>query len=466
MIDTAIVIIYLASVLLVGIYYRSRSSSLKGYGSMNNPQGTSKLLLVATIFATAVGGGTTFGIAEKAFAHDLSYTYALLLTVPVDILIAFIIVPKLVVHNGATSMGDIMFKFYGAPGRVITGIAAVLISVGYLAAQINVSGRIFEYILDIGRVEGIVLSYIIVIIYTAVGGLRSVVFANLLQFFAMLTAIPLVALIGVYGIGIEKFAGDIPKAKYALDNWSIVQSTISIALSFSVMGIIPTFIQRAIINKDPSSIKSAIMIKILVYVFFIVCVTINGLVAFVMMPDQDSTLAIPYMIDSIIPVGLKGLVVAGLLAAVMSTADSDLNIASISMINDIFRPIFKINKQGFLLFLAKITTLILGSGAILLALWFNNVVDLVIFAAGFWAPMILVPFVGALFGFVIPIRSFVITSLCGMISFVAWEYFNSASDLKGVFAGTVMSYLLFGCFYSQSRSLRVLPNNPYNDVNN
>ena len=200
MIDNLIVLAYLVTVLCIGLYYRSTSASLHGYGSMSSNKSTSTFLLVATIFATAVGGGTTFGISEKAFSGNLAYSYALLLTVPVDILIAFYLVPKVTMHHGAVSVGDIMKKFYGKPGRIITGIAAVLISVGYLAAQVNVSGRIFQYILGVDHREGVILSYVIVIIYTSIGGLRSVVFVNLLQFLAMIASIPLVTFIGGYDI--------------------------------------------------------------------------------------------------------------------------------------------------------------------------------------------------------------------------------------------------------------------------
>lgn len=443
MIDQAVVIGYLALVLLVGISYRSKAKSLGGYGSMSGKVDTSKFLLVATVFATAVGGGTTFGIAEKAFSQDLSYSYALMLTVLVDIAIAYIIVPKIVLHNGAVSVGDIIGKYYGNVGRIITGIAAVMISVGYLAAQINVSGRIFEYILDVERASAVVLSYIIVIIYTTIGGLRSVVFTNLLQFLAMVAAIPIVAFVGLNTVGLEKFVSIVPESKYMLDNWGIVKSTLSIALGFSVMGVIPTFIQRTLINKDAKSIQSAIMIKIVIYIFFITCVTLNGLLAYVMMPEADSSLAMPYMIDAIIPVGLKGFVIVGLLAAVMSTADSDLNVASISMTGDIFRPIFAMKDEGRLLNLARVVTVLIGSSAIALALWFNNVVDLVIFAAGFWAPMVMVPFIAALFGIVVSKRAFVMVSMSGIVSFLAWEMWMYDSELKGVFVGTMVSLVWF-----------------------
>lgn len=443
MIDNLVVLAYLIAVLAIGLYYRSRSDSLRGYSSLSSARGTSTLMLVATIFATAVGGGTTFGLSEKAFSGNLAYSYAILLTVPIDILIAFYIVPKVVTHYGAVSVGDIMGKFYGNTGRIITGIAATLISVGYLAAQVNVSGRIFQHILEINHIEGVILSYVIVITYTTIGGLRSVVFVNLLQFLAMLASIPLVTFIGGYDIFNQDLVAAIPTTKYSLSNIDLVQDTIAAALGFAVMGFYPSFIQRILIDKNAATVRSAIVIKSAIYVLFIICVTINGLIAFALDPLHNSALAIPYMLDYVLPVGLKGFVVVGLLSAVMSTADSDLNIASISIVNDIFRPLTNTQNERVLLTLAKITTFILGCFAIFLALSFHNAVDLVIFAAGFWAPMVLVPLVAGLFGIIGSRWVFVSSSIIGTLSFVLWEYFLSKVAIKGVFIGTVVSLTVF-----------------------
>jgi Na+/proline symporter len=159
--------------------------------------------------------------------------------------------------------------------------------------------------------------------------------------------------------------------------------------------------------------------------------------------NQNPTLAIPYMIDHIIPIGLKGFVVVGLLSAVMSTADSDLNIASLSIVKDILEPLSNITNQATLLLCARITTIVLGSLSIILALKFHNAVDLVIFAAGFWAPMVLVQFVCALFDVVVKVKSFVLTSLVGTLSFISWEYFAHNTQIKGVFIGTIASLVFF-----------------------
>lgn len=450
MIDSIIIISYLILVLTVGIYYRSKAKSFRGYSEVKGQ--ASIFLLVATVFATSVGGGTTFGIAEKSFSHDLSFTYALWFTIPIDIIVAFYVVPKLIEHYGAISVGDIIAKYYGPIGRIISGISSFFVSIGYIAAQINVSGRIFEHTLGFDHNDGVVFSYIIVIIFTAIGGLRSVISTNILQFIAMISAIPVITIVGLYKVGIDHLTSVIEPKYYILDNWELWINVICTTLSFSVMGFYPAFIQQALINKTDSKIKLAIVIKSIVYALFILCITINGLLAFALDPIQSSAFAIPNMIDVIIPTGLKGLVMVGLLASVTSTASADLNVASISIINDIFSPILHSKNQRLLLLAARILTVVIGSMAIVLALNFDHVVDLIVFSGGFWAPIIFVPLIAALLNIKVSLKAFVVSGIIGFLTFCTWEYTQILPPLKGVFVGTIANLASFSLFMSLSKA--------------
>lgn len=442
-IDNIIVFLYLISILAVGMYYRAKNSSFKNYANVESKVQNNKLLLIATIFASSVGGATTFGITEKAFLGHAYYAYALILTIPIDIIIAIYVVPLIAKHHGAESIGDIISIYYGNIGRFIGGVSSVIVSVGFLAAQISVSGYIFQYILEINYIEGVILSYSIVLIYTTIGGLQSIVFTNLLQFFAMIIAIPVVTFIGLNKIGSINPIGDLIVETNQSNLFSYI---IAAALSFSVMNLYPTFIQRALINKNPTQTTKAIYTKSVIYLFFLICVTLNGLIAYKLYPDQPSSLVLPYLINQIIPPLIQGLVISGLLAAVMSTADSDLNVTSIAIVKDIINPVLKVKNGQKLLLIARIINVATGSLAIIAALKFSNVIDLVVFFTGFWGPVILVPLVTTLFSIRVPTQIMVLSSISGAATFLLWEHYSLSLqyfNLRGVFIGTIVSCLIF-----------------------
>ena len=66
-----------------------------------------------------------------------------------------------------------------------------------------------------------------------------------------------------------------------------------------------------------------------------------GLVALVMNPGLNPNLSLPYVIQQTLPEGIRGLVVAGMISVVMSSADSCLNSASVAFTNDIVGPFEK-----------------------------------------------------------------------------------------------------------------------------
>ena len=87
-----------------------------------------------------------------------------------------------------------------------------------------------------------------------------------------------------------------------------------------------------------------------------------------------------------------------------------------------------------MLMLARIINIIIGSMAIFIALKFTRVVDLVIFIAGFWGPIVITPLVLALFNIVISKKGLICACLSGMTSFIIWEsYFVIHYSFKGVF---------------------------------
>lgn len=448
MIDLIIVLIYFICLLALGIVSKSKNKGFSGFSKIENSVNKGRFVLVATIFVSSIGGGTTFGISEKVFEGNIAYSYGLMLAVVSDILIAYFIIPKFKKFTKAETIGDIMSSFYGKSGKYISGVSAIMVSIGLIAAQISVSGRIFEYILQIDYVKGVILSYGIVVIYSTIGGFQSVLFANQLQFFAILFAIPLISIFGIYEIGFFNFIEQIPREKIdIINNTELLNSTISLALGFMVMNLFPTFIQRALINKNSKVTSTAIYIKTIIFIIFIIFITLNGLISYILYPDIKASLALPTLIDRIIPSGIQGLVIVGLLATVMSTADSDLNITSITLVKDFFKPFFKIKSEGKMLLIAKITNFTIGSLAIYIALIFDRVVDLVIFVTGFWSPVVIVPMIFGLFDKIITKNQYIISSFSGALGFLLWEYFKPDScDLKGVFIGTMIHLFLFILF--------------------
>lgn len=433
-IDNLIVIIYFVFLFYIGLRYYSSELSFKY--TENNTGKYKQLIIIATIFISSVGSGTTIGLMQKVFYQDMSYVYGILLAIIFDVYIGLKLIPKLVKHYGSLSAGDILGKHYGSFGQKISGFTSIIISIGYIAVQISVSGYIFEYILKINQLYGIILSYGIITTYASLGGFKAILYTNFVQFFGIILGIPLITYLLANN---HQSNIDIYSYKY-LPSAKILFSTIAVALNFSVSMLTPNFIQRTVISKDASILKKALMKKSLIYGLYVILIGINGLLFFAQYYDLNfENLPIDQISDqfkNIIP-GVKGLIAVGLLAAATSTADSDLNIIAISLYHDLSLQ-KKISLRGI-----KFFTTILGTLSIVIALNFDNIIDIIMFSASFWAPLTFIPLVMTLHDQAISIKSFKINTILTILFCLTWQYFLPDNSIKPMFSGVVFNYILF-----------------------
>lgn len=67
------------SLLIIGVLNRRGSKNFGDYARVNLPNKLVNILIVATLFSSAVGAGTTFGLTERSYYRDISYTFAIIL---------------------------------------------------------------------------------------------------------------------------------------------------------------------------------------------------------------------------------------------------------------------------------------------------------------------------------------------------------------------------------------------------
>lgn len=440
--DALLVLAYLMLLFGAGIYFRAKSNTMKNYSAVGKKIRTNRLFLAATIFAGSVGGGTTFGLTEKVLSSNLAYSYALIITVFVDVIVAIYLVPRITKYYGAISIGDIFDKNYGKLGRIMAGFGVIVSSIGFLAAQIKVSSYLLKGIFGFDQNIALIVSYLVIIAYTAIGGLRSIIVNNFLQFCAMILGVLMFSFFALQNVTLSEIINNTPDYKYDLSNTGLFWDTIYLILTFSIVICKPTFVQRAVLNKDSKFIIDAILLKVIIYIFFIAIITFNALVIEYLFPNFDAAMALLESIKKVTPVGISGLVIIGFLSAAMSTADSDLNIASLSVSRDILKPIFGMKESVALVRTSQIATILMGIISIYVSLKFENIVDIVLSVAILWSPWLLVPFVASLYGITVKKTFLALSSFCGIIACLMWDY-SSTIKLQGIFVGTMVNLICF-----------------------
>ena len=114
--------------------------------------------------------------------------------------------------------------------------------------------------------------------------------------------------------------------------------------------------------------------------------------------DRAHQVVFPALVPSTFHPAFAGIMIAAIVAAVMSSADSCLSSFATVVMEDTYRR--HINKKASdqqLLRVAQVTTLVAGVTAAVCAWFFSNVADILVFVYDFWAPTMILPFLGAVF---------------------------------------------------------------------
>ncbi|MGL5720038.1 MAG: sodium:solute symporter family transporter, partial [Alphaproteobacteria bacterium] len=197
--DSLVVFFYLVLSFFVGIYASRKVNTFEQFCIAERNYSTPTV--VATLFATVIGGGSTIGIYEKSFEHGLIFILAFYGFVFNRLLAAIYIIPKIKEKGKKLSVGDIMCEFYGKNGRKITGIFAVLVSLASVGTQCQAIGYVLQAFLEIPLEIGVLVGCSIFVFYAAFGGMKAVVWTDVLQFGIIVSIFPLLLFFPLQQIG-------------------------------------------------------------------------------------------------------------------------------------------------------------------------------------------------------------------------------------------------------------------------
>jgi Na+/proline symporter len=448
-IDNLIILGFLIITFITGIRHAKGIKTMSDYalGGRNFSTGA----IVATLVATWISGSGFFITLSKTYSEGLYFVIAVSGMALSFFLVSLLLIPRMGEFLGHNSIAESMGSLYGQEVRIITAITGVILAIGTIAVQFKVFGDLFSYFLGFSSVEAICISAILVTTYSAFGGIKSVTFTDVIQIVTFSIAIPIIGIIiwnQSYYNGFS-FANSLADPKFSfskvfnLENPKFLQM-ISLFLIFSFPSISHVAYQRFLMGRDLQQIKKVFLITAGLILIIILTMAWIPLLIF----NVDSNLApnqlLGYIIDNYTYVGLKGLLVAGIVAMAMSTADSYINTASVLFSNDICTPL-NIGKNKALL-LSKIFAFFLGGIGLVLALSTQDLLSTILAASSFYMPIVSVPFMFSILGFRSSQKSVLIGMFAGFVTVVAWKILAIEAD-PIVFAMLANLIFLMGSHY-------------------
>ncbi len=400
-------------------------------------------LFVATLVATWYGG--IFGVNEITFNYGIyNFVTQGVFWYIAYLIFAFFIAPKVARYKSMT-LPDLTGQMFGPKAAKVAAVFTFfyITPVAYVLSL----GMFLHMVFGIGVLPGMAVGTLFAGLYTAWGGFRSVVFSDLVQFFVMCGAVLLVVLfsVGTFG-GWGFLKAHLPASHFTITGGNSWLNTLIwgfIALSTLID---PSFYQRCFAAKNPSVVKKGVLISTVIWFCFDLCTTTGSLYARALLPQAEPGQAYFFYAIQLLPVGLRGFFVAGVLSIILSTLNSFLFIASNTLSFDLLRTRFK-----NVVFSNRIAIFAVGLLSIGMAYMFHgSFKEIWLVLGSYFSACLLVPI---LMGYLSPGRIsdglFVASSLASAAAMTAWRFLPKHEMLQaldpfyiGVATGLILLILL------------------------
>ncbi|MCF6465966.1 sodium:solute symporter family protein [Clostridium sp. Cult2] len=394
--DTGIFIIYLLGTLAIGWYFKNRTDTSDEFMVANRGLGLS--VFIATMVATSVGGGTLTGYIGQVYESGLVILPTVIVFFIIQFLIAKFLAEKVQKFEGYTAP-DVLGKTYGRTSQLLAGISSMIYMLGAgPALQAIALGTVIEVITGIPFTIGATIAMVIIILYTYFSGMWGVAMTDYFQFVVMAIGVALVGWISLnQANGWSSVVPSIPSENLSFN------ANLPAILKLILVTSFPTLIdgnryQRFYSAKDVGVAKKGYYIALLPWFFIYVSIFLLGFTGYVLIPNVPADKVFASLILQTLPIGLKGIVFAALVSAIMSTADSYMLVAATNFVQDIYKPYINpkaTDKQ--ILKVSRISVVVIGIVGLVLALAVPSVMGVWSIASTAYVAGSFIPMMYALF---------------------------------------------------------------------
>lgn len=372
-------------------------------------------MFVATLVATWYGG--IFGVTEIAFNQGIyNFVTQGFFWYLTYIIFALFLVKK-VKKFQAMTLPDMVRQMFGKKSGYIAGLFNFfnVVPIAYVISL----GLFLQALFGLSMTAGMSLGLFCVLLYSLFGGFRAVVYSDLIQFFIMCLGVFLILVFSITTFGGLSFLqANLPSSHFSPMGTNSLATTL--IWGFIALGTLvdPNFYQRCFAAKDYQTARKGILLSTLVWFCFDICTTAGAMYARAVLPEAESGTAYLTYAIQLLPEGLRGLVLAGILATILSTLDSYIFLAgttlSFDLVPEKWKGKVKVHHLG---------VLIVGILSFIMAQAFEGNIKAVWKTLGSYSTACLL--LPILFGHVFPGKikdwQFCVTCLTGVIATSYWR---------------------------------------------
>lgn len=425
--ETVILLIYLIFMTLIGIYFYRRARETEddyftAGRTINTFVGAFAIFAAVTSSSSllgAVGGGVVNGVA-----YFFTYAFGVIAILP---FMMFLVAGQLR-RAGVRTVPDFFRQRFGSSVQIISAIFVVVAMTFYMVPQLTASGLVGSYVLGIDYKFAVIFIGLGFTLYAALGGMWAITYTDLFQGMIILLGVVILALFILFDFGsVNKLLQQALAVDPSFGDINLPwMSYFGLFIAFLWFGIIsPSVVMRNFASRDVKTARRTAMWGTLLYLTLFVggfFVVLAGAELGTVDTLDNTDMIFISVIEHYLPPLLAGIMLAGLLAAIMSSADAMLLAISAGVAHDLYKSHMNPKaSERFVTGLSLTVMLVVSAIGILIAIE---------------PPGIIAVMVGWVGGFLL--SSFGFPIILGLW----WRRANQAGALAGMLGGAILFVIL------------------------
>lgn len=458
-----IILLYMAATVAIGLIVSKMKQSKEAKQSNDDFLMASKSLgpvvLAGTLFAANTGGASTTGIATNVYTYGLSACWYVIAAGVGFVLVSFI--APYFRKAQANTVPEIISKRYGKASHIFTAftsIAALFMATG---AQIIATASIINVVTGVSFQTAAIITTAVVIVYTMVGGFKSVTAANLMHVLFITVGMTIAMFIMVSNPAVGGFGALFEKASQVsaeqgggLDLLSMTKIGIPTVIGYIAMYFMtfPTgqeIVQTYCSAKNGKAAMTGSVIAGVLSAVYAIVPAIIGLLAYTCIDGyalggaQKNALAEATI--RFAPSIVAGLVLAAIVAATMSSASGNMIGTATMFTNDIFTPYINKGQKDDQkeVWISRVTMVVVGLVGLFVALTASNVISVMMGAFALRSAGPFAAFICGIFYKEVTQRAGFVSIVTGTIVAAVWIYvLHTPWGLSAMVPGGIAAFIV------------------------
>ncbi len=445
--DIAIILVYFGIILWIAQWAsKTKSDSGGAVDYFLAGKNSGWLVIGASLFASNIGSEIILGVSGAGARGNMPMANFEIIASLVLILLGWVFVP-FYLRSGVYTMPEFLEKRYSKACRSYLSVISILAYVITKISLIIFAGALVFETVGVPFWTGAIVTVVATGFYTVLGGLKAVIYTDMVQAFILLLGTIAVTVFGLYALGgwdhmiavITTAAaqeGNPPTAQF-FNLWRPMSDTeypwTGMLFGAPILGVWywctdQYIVQRTLSAKDINNARKGALfagyLKLLpVFIFFI-----PGVIAYALLQEgaiefsmDNADQALPAMINGFLPTGLKGLAIAGLLAALMSSLSSAFNSSSTLLTIDFYQKYRPNANQKDLVRFGRLATVVL-----------------VVVSLG-WIPFMKALMGGGIFHYLQSIQAYISPPIAAVFLFgLFYKWINARGAIVALWVGFVI----------------------------